>query len=127
MAHLLVTARIRIDLKEPTRTHTVDAICGDGDTRAVEISLFNGGEPWRVPLDTLASVCCAWPYGAKAEYDSCADGTPAVTIDGNRIMVVLTSTALCVPGTVYMYLVLTNRHTGDKLNITFNANVIEAV
>lgn len=50
-----------------------------------------------------------------------------VAIEDNKATVVLTGSVLRVPGTVHMYLVLTNKCTGGVLHVPFNVNVIESI
>ena len=127
MPRLLVTTQVQIDINDTTRVPIVEAMCSESDTRAVEIILLQHGKLWAVPSGTAASVCYVSPDGHKGEYYTCADGAPAVAIEDNKANVVLIGSVLRVPGTVHMYLVLTNKHTGGVLYIPFNVNVIELI
>ena len=123
----MVTTQVQIDINDTTRVPVVEAMSGDSSTRAVNIILLQHGKLLEVPSGTTTSVCYVLPGGHKGEYYTCADGTPAVTIEDNKATVVLIGSVLCVPGTVHMYLVLTNKRTGGVLYIPFDVNVIESI
>lgn len=88
---------------ELTRRETelpLDAVQGDGSTRAVKISLLENGTPWEVPAGVTAAVAFRKADGHKGLYDTLPDGTKAVTIDGSTVTAVLAPQVLSCPGEV---------------------------
>ena len=103
-----ITAKIKLDLRSPSYGSSVYAVQGDGDTRCVEAALLDGGKPWKVPEGTSAAVAYKKPDFTKGLYDKLADGTPAVTVNGATVTVVLAKQMLTVPGPVQACIVFNN-------------------
>ena len=88
---------------ELTRRETdlpLDAVQGDGSTRAVKLSLLENGAPWEVPAEVTAAVAFRKADGHRGLYDTLPDGSKAVTIDGSTVTAVIAPQVLSCPGEV---------------------------
>ena len=99
-----VLTQISVDMNRPG-VPSVPAMQHDGQTRAVEISLMCGGQPWQPPEGVTAAIGYEKPDRTRGLYDRLPDGTAAVTFNGSTATVILTAQALSVPGTVRACLV----------------------
>lgn len=119
-----VTAKIKLDLRSQNYGSSVCAVQGDGGSRCVEAALLDGGEPWNVPAGVTAAVAYKKPDFTKGLYDKLADDTPAVTVSGSTVTVVLAKQMLTVPGSVQACIVFNNAAL-DQLT-TFPFTVVVA-
>ena len=103
-----VTAKIKLDLRSQNYGSSVYAVQGDGGSRCVEAALLDGGKPWNVPAGVTAAVAYKKPDFTKGLYDKLADDTPAVTVSGSTVTVVLAKQMLTVPGSVQACIVFNN-------------------
>lgn len=104
---MLVTTKLGVNLQHPRLSDAVYAVQNDGNTRAVELSVFEGSTPWDIPPGTTAAVSFKKPDGTSGLYDVLPDGvTRAVTIAGNRITAVFAPQVLTCPGRVDVSVVL---------------------
>lgn len=92
--------RIPIELTRRSALAPLDAVQGDGNTRAVKISLLENGAPWEVPAGVTAAVAFRKSDGTKGLYDTLPDGTKAVTIESNAVSAVLAPQVLSCAGSV---------------------------
>ena len=120
---MIVTARIKLDLRAPSYGSSVYAVQGDGETRSVEAALLDGGKPWNVPAGVTAAVAYKKPYFTKGLYDKLADGTPAVTVRGSTVTVVLAKQMLTVPGSVQACIVFNDETLSQLTTFPFTVGV----
>lgn len=98
---MLVTTKLEVNLHNPRLSDAVYAVQNDGNTRAVELLVFEGSTPWDIPPGTTAAVSFKKPDGTSGLYDVLPDGvTRAVTITGNRITAVFAPQVLTCAGRV---------------------------
>ena len=116
---MLVTSKINIDLRHPNPGVRVDAVQGDVNTRAVEISLFDGGAVWTVP----SGVTAALAYKKPDSQQGCLDGSASVTVRGSTITIVMTKQMLAAPGTVNACVVLTDASKNQLTAFPFSVSV----
>lgn len=114
-----VTSKINIDLRHPNPGVRVDAVQGDVNTRAVEISLFDGGAVWTVP----SGVTAALAYKKPDSQQGCLDGSASVTVRGSTITIVMTKQMLAAPGTVNACVVLTDASKNQLTAFPFSVSV----
>lgn len=95
-----VTHNLRMDLARCSCTPVVNAVQGEGNTRALIISLYDNGAAWEAPEGTTAAVAYKKPDGLCGLYDQLPNGDTAVTIDGSAVTAILAPQALTVPGEV---------------------------
>lgn len=88
-----------------------DAVCGDRNTRELEIALFASGAEWTVPEGTAVSVRYQKPDGTGGSYDLLPDGNAAWAVGGNTVTVVMAPQTMTVPGCVILTVCLT---AGDR-------------
>ena len=91
---------LTIDMVRPLPAVPLDAVQGDGSTRAVKISLLENGAPWEVPAEVTAAVAFRKADGHRGLYDTLPDGSKAVTIDGSTVTAVIAPQVLSCPGEV---------------------------
>lgn len=83
-------APLRMDLLNPGAPQVIHAVQDDSNSRKVAFSLYTGGTQWTVPDGTLVMVRVRKPDGKACAYDTLPDdSTPAATIDGNVVTVML--------------------------------------
>ncbi len=92
--------RMRIEMTQRSVLPPVDAVQGDGSTRAVKLSLLENGAPWEVPAGVTAAVAFRKADGHRGLYDTLPDGSKAVTIDGSTVTAVIAPQVLSCPGEV---------------------------
>lgn len=114
-----VTSKINIDLRHPNPGVRVDAVQGDVNTRAVEISLFDGGSSWKVP----SGVTAALAYKKPDSQQGCLDKSASVTVSGSAITIVMTKQMLATPGTVNACVVLTDASKNQLTAFPFSVSV----
>ena len=118
-----VTAKIKLDLQSQNYGSSVCAVQGDGGSRCVEAALLDGGKPWNVPAGVTAAVAYKKPDFTKGLYDKLADGTPAVTVRGSTVTVVLAKQMLTVPGSVQACIVFNNAALDQLTTFPFTVAV----
>ena len=118
-----VTAKIKLDLRSQNYGSSVYAVQGDGGSRCVEAALLDGGKPWNVPAGVTAAVAYKKPDFTKGLYDKLADGTPAVTVRGSTVTVVLAKQMLTVPGSVQACIVFNNAALDQLTTFPFTVAV----
>lgn len=116
-------AKINLDLLRPNFATEVDAMQDDGETRALEVSLTSGGTPWNVPEGASPMVVFRRPNYTKGMYDQLADGSPAISVDGNTVTVVLSRQMLAVPGQVRASLQFEDAQLNMLTTFPFTINV----
>lgn len=120
---LQVTTRIKVDLTHPHFGGQVDAVQGDGNARYVEVTLLQNGLPWEVPEDAEVAVAYTKPDRTKGLYNKLADDTPAVTVNGSVVTVILAHQMLTVPGTVQTGIVIHNAKLDQLTTFPFSVRV----
>lgn len=98
---LKIIHKISMDLDRYT-VPGFDAVCGDRNTRELEIALYAGGTEWMVPEGTGVSVRYRKPDGTGGSYDLLPNGTTAWEISGNRVTVAMAPQTMTVPGCVIL-------------------------
>lgn len=93
-----------------------DAVCGDRNTRELEIALFAGGTEWVIPEGTAVSVRYRKPDGTGGSYDLLPDGSSAWRISVNKVTVALAPQTMTAPGCVILTVCLT---AGERELSTF--------
>ncbi len=118
-------SRIRIDLTRPNIANQIYAMQGDGNTRYVEVTILSDGSPWVPPVGVEVAVAYRKPDGTKGLYNKLADGTPAISSDGNVVTIVLAPQMLTVPGTVQASVVFNNAQLDQLTSFPFTVAITE--
>lgn len=105
---MLITTSIELDYKKRKLLPPIAAVQGDSNTRAIVVSLLNGGESWSPPAEAKALVAYKRPDGAEGCYDKLSDGSDAVSIGQSILTAYLSQKALAVPGNVHISVILYN-------------------
>lgn len=95
-----ITQKLCMDLARAGCKPIVAAVQGEGNTRVLEIDLFDKGIAWEIPAGTTAAVAFQKPDGTKGLYDKLPDGSAATTISGSTVIAILAPQALTCAGTV---------------------------
>lgn len=95
-----VTHALCMDLARSGCKPIVGAVQGEGNTRALEIYLFNKGVAWELPDGATAAVAFQKPDGTAGLYDKLPNGNAATTISGNTVTAVLAPQVLTCAGMV---------------------------
>ena len=117
-----IQTQISVDLNRPG-IQTVPAMQHDGQTRAVDISLMCGGQPWQPPEGVTAVIGYEKPDRTRGLYDRLPDGSAAVTLSGSRASVILAAQMLSVPGTVRACLVFQDEQLNQLSTFPFQIQV----
>lgn len=110
-----IVHKIRMDLDCCT-VPGFDTVRGDQYTRDLEIGLFAGGTAWQIPAAASVIVRYERPDGTGGSYDRMPDGSPAWTVDGNAVTVVLAPGTMAEVGCVVLTVTL---QAGDRELSTF--------
>lgn len=97
---MVITHKIKMDLSRRGITPVVHMVQGDSNTRALEISLYDNGQPWELPAGATAAVAFQKPDGTRGLYDKLPDGSAATTISGSTVTAILAPQALTCAGIV---------------------------
>lgn len=117
-----VVHRIKSDLQQCGVRPRIDVMQGDTNTRILELTLLNGGTPWRPYTDTTVLVTYGRSNGTGGVYDTLHNGSPAGTIDGNVITVTLVPEMTALAGMVRAAVRLIRTSTGDVIS-TFSFDI----
>ena len=117
-----IQTKIDVDLNRPG-TQTVPAMQHDGQTRAVEISLFCDGQPWQPPEGATAAIGYEKPDRTRGSYDRLPDGSAAVTVSGSTATVLFSAQMLSVPGCVRACLVFRDESLNQLTTFPFQVQV----
>lgn len=121
-----ITHKICMDLARPGSKPIVGAVQGEGNTRALEIDLYDKGVAWEPPTGATAAVAFQKPDGTRGLYDKLPNGDPATVISGSVVTAILAPQVLTCAGTVLASVVFYDAD-GDTLatfpfKITVEAN-----
>ncbi len=113
---MIVTHKLTMDLARPCSPVRLDAVQGDAGSRAVEIALYSGSQPWAVPQGITAALRYRKSDGTRGSYDTLPDGSPAWSAEDNRLTLFLAPQVLTAEGVVFAQgeMVL-----GEKILATF--------
>ena len=98
-----------------TQAEVIPAMQGDG-ARCLLASLMANGEPWVVPEGVRVGIAYTLPDKSDGYYNQLTDGSPAATVAGNLVSVVLDPVLTAQAGTAKLSLVL---RQGEKQIATF--------
>jgi hypothetical protein len=115
-----VTQKIKMDLLSKQNVQTIYAVRDDTNSRLVQISLFEGGVPWEVPLDATIAIGYRSENGASGVYDTLPNGENASIYDGNQITISLVPASLYA-GTTKVTVSISDKN-GNQIS-TFPLNV----
>jgi hypothetical protein len=101
----------------------VGAVQGEGNTRALEIDLYDKGVAWELPAGATAAVAFAKPDGTKGLYDKLPDGSAATTISGSTVTAILAPQALTCAGTVLASVVFYDKDMDTLATFPFKITV----
>ena len=118
------TQKIKMDLLAKQNIQTIHAVQDDTNSRAVQVSLFEGGVPWQVPENSKIFVGYLTENGSSGVYDTLPDGSVAATISGNEITFVLVPAAL-YPGNTNVTIVIADE-SGNQISTFPVAVEVEA-
>lgn len=118
---MLITNDIRMDLKNRGITPVVHAVQNETYTRAVELTLTNGGTDWEIPAGTVAVIRFRKADGTGGMYDTLPDGSSAYSFLGNSVTAILAPQVLTAPGIAVLQIALVN---GDDLLCSFGINIL---
>lgn len=100
---MLITLKLgTIDLAVRSPASVANAVQDDKVSRQIQFSLNENGSPWTIPADSSLVLSYIKPDGKGGMYDTLPDGSPAFTIDGNQVTVILAPQVCTVPGLVKM-------------------------
>lgn len=119
-----ITKKITIDLAKRGIIETVDAMQGDSNTRAVEITLLDNGVAW-LPSDATPSVAFKKPDGKSGWYDTLPDGSAACNISDHAVTAILAPQVLSAPGRVSAAVVFQDADLNQLATFAFTIIVEE--
>lgn len=116
---------VRLDLCDPNYGAWIGAIQNDCNCRAIQASLQNNGRAWFVPKGVSAAITYRKPDGTKGWYDTLADGTAAIKINGNHVTAILAAQMLTTPGKIQAAIVFTDNMLNQLTTFPFVVSVEE--
>lgn len=99
---MYVTHKLDMDLTGQAAMPRVSMVEQDQYVRKLEISLYCGEEPWRIPEDACAVVCYLRTDGTGGSYDALDDGTKAWAFAENVLTVEIAPQVLSASGPVML-------------------------
>ena len=117
---MLITYSIQMDLKNRGMTPLVYAVQNEGASRAIALTMNDGGEPWTIPVGTTAAIRFRKSDGTGGIYDTLPDEETAYEIDGNKVTFYLAPQVLSAAGIATVQLVLMN---GSDVLCSFGINI----
>ena len=117
---MMINHKVKIDLVRQGIPPKIHVVQGDTYTRKLSIALFSDRRPWRIPENTVALIRYLKPDRTSGTYDTLADGTPAVSISGNTVTVLVAPEALTLAGDVSMVVTLI---LGEQRLSTFEIDI----
>ena len=120
---MIVTHKIKMDLsRNRTLRPALNMVQGDSNTRALEISLYDNGQPWGIPAGASAVANYKKEGGASGLYDLMPDGSTAWSIAApNTLTVYVAPQVLTVKGRVEFTASLV---LGDDVISTFRICIV---
>ena len=103
---MVITHKIKMDLSRRGITPVVHMVQGDSNTRALEISLYDNGQPWEIPHGITAAVAFSKADGTKGLYDKLPDKSDATTLARSVVTAILAPEVLTCAGQVRVAIVL---------------------
>lgn len=120
-----ITSKLKIDLQNNSGSVWIQTMQEDTNTRSVEVSLYDGTQPWEIPAGTTAAVGFKKPDGTAGLYDKMPDGMDAVTLSENAVTVTLVPQMLTVPGLVRAVVTLYDAQRNQLSTFPFMIQVEE--
>ena len=116
---MLLTKEVTMNLSYREPPIIADVLQGDS-ARALAVHLLAGGVSWEVPEDAtvVLQYCCA--DGTGGILDTLEDGTPACSINGDTLTILLASQMCAVAGTTKLQITLIG---GGKQISTFPVDI----
>lgn len=105
---MLYIHKLSFDLKEHKSRQRIPVAYGSGETIAVELSIFDGTEPWNIPEGTACVIRYMKANGNGGVYHVMEDGSSAWSVEENRATILLIRNAVDIPGLVNVSVALVN-------------------
>lgn len=102
-----VTQKIKMDLLHKQNTVIIDVMQGDSNTRILEMSLYSGGVPWKIPEGVSVAIAYRGASGSGI-YDTLPNGDSAYTISDNVVTAILIPQVMSVDGDTTVTIVFTD-------------------
>lgn len=106
---MIITHKIKIDMCRRSVPENIDAVQGDGNTRAIQITLTADSVAWEIPSGTTAAVAFLKPDGTKGLYDKLPNGDAAISMSGNTVTAIMAPQVLTCVGAVMASIVFYDR------------------
>ncbi len=91
---MVITHKVKMDLVKRGELPQVEVMQGDCFSRAIELELTVNGTAWQIPEPDVVCINYKLADGESGIYDTMEDSSPAWSVEGNRITVLL-SAAIC--------------------------------
>ncbi len=121
---MTITRHIAIDLVKKLVPPRVYVMQYDTNTRIVEIELTANGEKWTPPEGVSFALSYRKPDGKRGFYNKLSENVSAVTVEENKISVILAHQVLTTPGMVDAALVMNNADMERLASFPFEIHVV---
>ena len=101
-----ITHTIKMNLARQGVTPQISVVQGDTDSREIVLSLFADRGPWKIPQDAAIVIRYLLPDRSCGAYDTLADGTPAIRVNGNAVCIRIAPEVMTMPGEVSLTVTL---------------------
>lgn len=115
----MIINKIRMDFQNKGQPPVLYAVQGDSLSRAVAVTLLDGGQPYELPDPVSVSVRFGKPDGTGGVYDTLPNGQKCWSVDGNVLTVIMAPQVFTCPGRVAVQVAI--RGASSTIS-TFNMN-----
>lgn len=98
--NMIITQKCNLDFAVRDFRQRIHVVQGDSESRILELTLLENGEPWNLPEGAGIALRFQKPDGTGGVYDTMPDGTAAWSVQGNVVSLRLASQLMSVPGHV---------------------------
>lgn len=95
---MIIKHKFNIDLVKPGITPKIQVVQGNIYTRMLVITLKSDRRPWRIPQDAVPVIRYRKPDRTSGSYDTLADGSSAIGVNGNTLTILVAPEVLTLAG-----------------------------
>lgn len=99
---MIIVNKVNMDLTQPGFVPVVNVVQNDRYSRALELTLYSGGEVWSIPEEASAVIRYSKSDGKEGLYDALPNGEKAWSAAENVLTVMLAPQVLTAAGAVQL-------------------------
>lgn len=98
---MMITHKLEMDLLQRQKMQRIDVVQGDRNSRQLELTLFSGGEPWKIPETAAVNLRFCKADGTGGRYRQWPEGTDCWSIRENVLTILLAPAVTDAEGMVF--------------------------